>query len=329
MSITTRERTDVAMTTIASTPTGTAAQPAGPRRGAARRRRENIAGYLFMTPWLIGFVAIIGGPVVVSLYLSFTDYSILGDAEWVGVENYQRMFTEDQRFWAALRVTITYLIVSVPLVQVFALGLATLLVRGIRGLTAYRALFYVPSLIGGSVAIAILWRFIFSANGLLNNFLTAIGLPTDYSWIGMPETALSTLVILNVWQFGAAMIIYLAGLKQIPTELYEAATVDGAGGLRKFWSITLPMLSPVIFFNLLMNVVAAFQAFNTAYIVSNGTGGPADATLFYTLYLYQRGFVDFDMGYASALGWVLLVICGAIAAGLFALSRRVVFYGDE
>lgn len=204
-----------------------------------------------------------------------------------------------------------------------------MLVRGIRGLGAYRAMFYVPSLIGGSVAIAILWRFLFQGNGLLNNLLTAAGLPTDYSWIGMPETALSTLVILNVWQFGAAMIIYLAGLKQIPTELYEAATVDGAGTMRKFWSITLPLLSPVIFFNLLMNVVAAFQAFNTAYIVSNGTGGPAGSTLFYTLYLYQRGFVDFDMGYASALGWVLLVIVGALAAGLFALSRRVVFYGDE
>jgi multiple sugar transport system permease protein len=299
------------------------------KRRASRRRRENIAGYAFMLPWMLGFVLIVGGPVVVSLYLSFTDYSILGDPEWIGLENYERMFTSDPRFWAALRVTFTYLIVSVPLVQVFALFLATVLNRGIRGLTVYRALFYVPSLIGGSVAIAILWRFIFQSDGLLNNFLTAIGIPTDYSWIGTPSTALSTLILLNVWQFGAAMIIYLAGLRQVPTELYEAATMDGAGVWRKFVSITLPMLSPIIFFNVLMNIVAAFQAFNTAYVVSNGTGGPADSTLFYTLYLYQRGFVDFDMGYASALGWVLLIISGGVAALLFWLSRRVVFYGDE
>jgi multiple sugar transport system permease protein len=299
------------------------------KRGSSRRRRENIAGYAFMLPWMLGFVLIVGGPVVVSLYLSFTDYSILGDPEWIGLENYERMFTSDPRFWAALRVTFTYLIVSVPLVQVFALFLATVLNRGIRGLTVYRALFYVPSLIGGSVAIAILWRFLFQSDGLLNNFLTAIGIPTDYSWIGTPSTALSTLILLNVWQFGAAMIIYLAGLRQVPTELYEAATMDGAGTWRKFISITLPMLSPIIFFNVLMNIVAAFQAFNTAYVVSNGTGGPADSTLFYTLYLYQRGFVDFDMGYASALGWVLLIISGGVAALLFWLSRRVVFYGDE
>ena len=299
------------------------------KRLGSRRRRENLAGYAFMLPWMLGFVLIVGGPVVVSLYLSFTDYSILGDPEWIGLDNYERMFTSDPRFWAALRVTFTYLLVSVPLVQVFALFLATVLNRGIRGLTVYRALFYVPSLIGGSVAIAILWRFLFQSDGLLNNFLTSIGIPTDYSWIGTPSTALGTLILLNVWQFGAAMIIYLAGLRQVPTELYEAATMDGAGTWRKFVSITVPMLSPIIFFNVLMNIVAAFQAFNTAYVVSNGTGGPADSTLFYTLYLYQRGFVDFDMGYASALGWVLLIISGGVAALLFWLSRRVVFYGDE
>lgn len=303
--------------------------PSASRRGRARRRRENIAGYAFMTPWLLGFIFIIGGPVVVSLYLSFTDYAVIGEAEWIGLDNYVRMFTSDPRFWAALRVTFIYLLVSVPLVQVFALFLATVLNKGIRGLPAYRAVFYVPSLIGGSVAIAILWRFIFESDGLLNNVLALVGIDTSYSWIGTPSTALSTLIVLNVWQFGAAMIIYLAGLKNIPTELYEAAQIDGAGPWRQFRSITLPMLSPVIFFNVLMNVVAAFQAFNSAYVVSNGTGGPADSTLFYTLYLYQRGFVDFEMGYASALGWVLLIISGAVAALLFTLSRRVVYYGDE
>lgn len=315
------------MTTTIERSTIQASGSSGSRR--TRQRRENIAGYAFMTPWLLGFVFIIGGPVLVSLYLSFTDYAVIGKTEWVGAENYIRMLTTDPRFWASLRVTLVYLLVSVPLVQVFALFLATVLNKGIRGLPIYRAVFYVPSLIGGSVAIAILWRFVFEGDGLLNGFLGIFGIPVTHPWIGTPSTALSTLIILNVWQFGAAMIIYLAGLKNIPMELYEAARVDGAGTLRQFRSITLPMLSPVILFNVLMNVVAAFQAFNSAYVVSNGTGGPADSTLFYTLYLYQRGFVDFDMGYASALGWVLLLISGAIAALLFTLSQRVVFYGDE
>jgi multiple sugar transport system permease protein len=307
-------------------PPAVAARAARPRHV---HRRENLAGFAFLSPWLLGFVLIIAGPVVASLYFSFTDYSLLGTATWVGGENYERMLFDDSRFWRSLRVTLTYLLVSVPLVQLTALSLAVLMNRGVRGLAVYRAVFYVPSLIGGSVAIAILWTAIFSGDGLFNGLLAGIGIETDHSWIGTPSTALSTLVVLNVWQFGASMIIYLAGLRQIPPELHEAATVDGAGPTRRFVHITLPVLSPVIFFNVLMNVVGAFQAFNTAYIVSNGTGGPADATLFYTLYLYQRGFVDFEMGYASALGWGLLVLVAVAVAGLFALSRRLVFYGDE
>lgn len=316
-------------TAIFGRPKAAAARSQRRSGGRRQQRREDLAGYMFLTPWLLGLVFIIGGPFLISLYLSFTDYSILGDPVWVGLENYQRMFTSDLRFWAALRVTFTYMGVSVPLVQVFALFLAGILNRGLRGLGVYRAVFYIPSLIGGSVAIATLWRFIFQADGLLNNALGSIGFDTRFSWVGNPSTALGTLILLNVWQFGAAMIIYLAGLRQIPNELYEAATMDGAGGVRQFFSITLPVLSPVIFFNVLMNVVSAFQAFNTAYIVSNGSGGPADSTLFYTLYLYQRGFVNFNMGYASALGWVLLGISAIIAAILFGLSRRLVFYGDE
>lgn len=302
--------------------------------GTARRRaraatRDNLAGYLFMTPWLLGFVFIVGGPVLVSLYLSFTDYNLLGSPSWVGWDNYVQMFTVDDRFRASLRVTLTYLVVSVPLVQVFALMLATVLNKGVRGLAFYRTVYYIPSLIGGSVAIAILWRFVFGADGLLNGLLKAVGIDASTSWIGSPGTALYTLVVLNVWQFGAAMIIYLAGLKQVPVQLHEAAMLDGAGPVRRFVAVTLPILSPVILFNVLMNMVGAFQAFNSAYIVSNGTGGPADSTLFYTLYLYQRGFVDFDMGYASALGWFLLVLVGAAALLLFGLSRRFVFYGEE
>lgn len=304
--------------------------PSAPRRKrSSSLGRSNLAGYFFLSPWLLGFLVIIAGPMVASLWFSFTDYSILGAPQWIGIKNYETMFTQDDRFWHALTVTLTYLFLSVPLVQVFALFLATMVNRGVRGLTIYRAVFYVPSLIGGSVAVAILWRFMFESDGLLNNALGTVGVDTDYSWIGEPGTALNTLIILNVWQFGAAMIIYLAGLRQVPLELHEAATMDGASALKRFFAITLPMLSPIIFFNVLMNMVGAFQAFNTAYIVSNGTGGPSDSTLFYTLYLYQRGFTDFDMGYASALGWVLLAVVAAATVLLFLLTRRVVFYGDE
>ena len=314
------------MTLIDTTAEPVVGAPVKP--GLKRQRRQTAVGYVFMTPWVLGFVLIVGGPVLFSLYYSFTDYNLLSSPEWVGLENYRQMFTEDERFRSALKVTFTYLIVSVPLVQGFALWLAVVANRGIRGLTIYRTLFYIPSLIGGSVAIAILWRFIFSADGLFNSMLGVFGVDSTQSWIGDPDTALYTLVVLNVWQFGAAMIIYLAGLRQIPSELYEAAQVDGASPRHRFWHITLPMLSSVIFFNVLMNVVGVFQAFNTAYIVSNGSGGPADSTLFYTLYLYQEGFVNFQMGYASALGWVLLIISAVVASVLFRLSRRTVYYGD-
>lgn len=321
------------MSTLPATSRGarTSAPERPPSGGGARARRraENLAGYLFMTPWILGFLVIVAGPMIASLALSFTDFSMLGTPSFTGLENYRRMLLEDPIFWTSLRVTLVYLAVSVPLVQVFALLLAVSLNSGIRGLAVYRSVFYVPSLIGGSVAIAILWRFVFQDDGLLNGALEWIGISTRFSWIGEPDTALLTLIILNIWQFGAAMIIYLAGLRNIPGEMHEAAIMDGAGPVRRFFGVTLPLLSPIIFFNVLMNVVSAFQAFNTAYIVSNGTGGPADSTLFYTLYLYQRGFVDFEMGYASALGWILLLLVGATAAALFALSRRFVFYGDE
>jgi len=299
------------------------------RRRLGAGSRDNVAGYLFMTPWLLGFVFIVGGPVLVSLYLSFTDYSLLGSPKWVGWDNYVQMFTADDRFLSSLRVTVTYLVVSVPLVQLSALMLATVLNKGIRGLAIYRTIYYIPSLIGGSVAIAILWRFVFGADGLLNGVLGAIGIDSTTSWIGTPGTALYTLVALNVWQFGAAMIIYLAGLRQVPAELHEAAMLDGAGTVRRFVSVTLPMLSPVILFNVLMNMVAAFQAFNSAYIVSNGTGGPADSTLFYTLYLYQRGFANLKMGYASAMAWVLLAFVALFTALAFASQRYWVFYQDR
>jgi multiple sugar transport system permease protein len=303
---------------------------APPRTSLPRKpkRRDNIAGYTFLSPWFIGLILIVAGPLLASLYLSFTDYSAFGRPKWVGLENYITAFTADPRMWASAQVTLTYVAVSVPVVLVFSLLLATALNKGLKFLAGYRAIFYLPSLIGGSVAIALLWRRVFGADGLVNSALGWLGVDQDTSWIGSPSSALSTLIILHVWQFGASMVIFLAGLRQVPESLYEAARLDGAGRVRQFISVTLPMISPIILFNVLMNTIHAFQAFNSAYIISAGSGGPADSTLFFTLYLYQRGFVNFEFGYASALGWILILGIAAAVAGLFAMSRKLVHYGD-
>jgi multiple sugar transport system permease protein len=217
----------------------------------------------------------------------------------------------------------------VPLQLAFALGLAMVLDKGIRGLSLYRAVYYLPSLLGSSVAVAILWRQIFGSDGLVNKALGVLGVENATGWVSHPDYALWTLIVLNVWTFGSPMIIFLAGLRQIPRELYEAAMVDGAGPMMRFWRITVPLLTPIVFFNLVLQTINAFQAFTQSFIVSSGRGGPADSTLFYSLYLYQRGFGNLEMGYASAMAWVLLMIVGFITAINFLASRYWVFYGDE
>lgn len=297
-------------------------------RGRARLLgRDGRAAYIFLLPWLIGLVAITLGPLVASLGLSFTHYDLFTNPRWLGLANYRRM-VDDPTFHQALGVTVTYVVVSVPAILLLALGLAMLLDRGLRALTLYRALFYLPSLLGGSVAIAVLWRQVFGASGMLNQILALVHIHGP-SWIGQPSTALYTLVALNIWQFGATMIIFLAGLRQIPQSLYEAARVDGAGDLRRFWHITVPMLSPVIFFNGVLGLIRAFQVFTSAYIVSQGTGGPAGSTLLYSLYLYQQGFTDYNMGYAAAMAWVLLVLIALLTGLAFLTARFWVFYGDQ
>ncbi|WP_123305110.1 carbohydrate ABC transporter permease [Bogoriella caseilytica] len=288
--------------------------------------RQEGAAHVFLTPWLIGLVAITSIPMVASLALSFTDYNILGRPTFVGWENYERLLG-DARFWNAAEVTVTYVLISVPLQLAFALALALVLDKGVRGLTIYRSAYYLPSLLGASVAVAVLWRQIFGHQGMINQILGYFGVQGE-NWLQNPSTALSTLIVLNVWTFGAPMVIFLAGLRQIPEELYEAARVDGASTMRQFRSITLPLLTPIVFFNLILQTIGSFQAFTPAHVVSGGTGGPVDSTLFYTLYIYQQAFVNFDMGYASALAWVLLVVIAAITAVHFLLSKRWVFYGD-
>ena len=229
---------------------------------------------------------------------------------------------------SSVRVTLVYVVVSVPLLLVVSMVLALLLNKGIRFLSGYRALFYLPSLMGASVAIAVLWRQIFGGTGLVNQVLSLFGI-THGSWVGSPGTALWTIVTLNLWAFGATMIIFLAGLRQVPSELHEAAAVDGAGPVRRFFSVTLPMMTPLIFFNLLLDTIHAFQAFTGAFVVSRGSGGPADSTLFYTLYLYQQGFAELKMGYASAMAWVFLVALGVITALVFRSGSLWVHYADE
>ncbi|WP_432543733.1 carbohydrate ABC transporter permease [Kineococcus sp. SYSU DK002] len=296
-------------------------------KGPAAWRRQGKVAHVFLLPWLAGLVLVTAAPLVASLYLSFTDYDLLNAPNWVGLENFERM-VDDQRFWASATVTLKYVLVSVPLQLAFALLLAMILDRGLKGLALYRSGYYLPSLLGTSVAVAILWRQLFGHDGLLNSGLALLGIEGQ-SWLQNPSTALGTLVVLNVWTFGSPMIIFLAGLRQIPEELYEAARVDGAGRVRQFASITVPLLTPIIFFNLVLQTIGAFQTFTQAHIVSGGRGGPLDSTLFYTLYLYQQGFQNFNMGYASALAWVLLVVIGIVTAIHFLLSKYWVFYGDN
>jgi multiple sugar transport system permease protein len=289
----------------------------------------SLAPWLFLTPWLIGLLAITLGPMLASLYLSFTDYNLLGDANWVGLDNYVRVFAEDPKFMSALAVTLHYVILSVPLQLAFALAVAVVLNRGLAGLAFYRSIYYLPSLLGSSVAIALLWRQIFGSSGLINQVLALVGFPNMPAWIATPDHALDTLILLHVWTFGSPMIIFLAGLRQIPQDLYEAAAVDGAGAWTQFRRITVPLLSPVIFFNLVLQMIHAFQTFTQSYVVSAGTGGPVGSTLLYTLYIYQQAFTQFHMGYASAMAWLLMIIIAGLTALAFGTSGRWVHYAGE
>ncbi|MGA8114829.1 MAG: sugar ABC transporter permease [Actinocatenispora sp.] len=296
------------------------------RRRHRPTRKQNLWALLFLGPWIIGLLVFTAGPMLVSLYLSFTDYSLLSAPHWTGLANVRHMFT-DPVFLKSLQVTLVYVGVGVPLELAFALFVAVVLNRGMRGLGFYRSALYLPSLFGGSVAVAVLWQRVFSGNGLVNEVLALVGIQGP-AWISDPSYSLTTLIVLEVWQFGAPMVIFLAGLRQIPQSYYDAAAVDGASTWRRFRHITLPLLSPVIFFNLVLQIIRGFQAFAPAFIVSNGTGGPVHSTLFYTLYLYQEGFVNFHMGYASAMAWFLLLIAAVLTAINFLLSRYWVHYGD-
>lgn len=284
-----------------------------------------LAGYIFISPWLLGFLLLTLWPIGQSFYLAFTDYPLLADPKWTGLANYKKIFLDDDIFVKSLRVTFTYVAVSVPIRIVCSLLVAMLLVKNLRGMNVYRTAIYFPSLIGGSIAVSVLWRNIFGIDGFFNEILSWFGI-AGRGWISHPDTALGTLIALNAWQFGSMMVIFLAGLKQIPHELYEAASVDGARKVQRFFRITLPMLSPVMLFNIILGVINAFQMFTPAYIVTPRPGGPMQSTYVYAVFLYEKAFKHFQMGYASALAWVLLVIVALLTAINFYASRYWVFY---
>ncbi|MFH5181650.1 carbohydrate ABC transporter permease [Paenibacillus sp. TAB 01] len=289
--------------------------------------RQDRTAYLFLLPWLLGFFCLTLGPMLGSLYLSMTKFNLLTPPRWLGADNYVEIFKGDASFYHSLALTFQYVFLSVPIRLVFALLVALILNKGIRALGIYRTVYYIPSLLGGSVAIAIVWRKLFDGDGLLNNFLSLFGIEGP-AWIANPNYVLHTIVTLSVWQFGSAMVIFLAGLKQVPADLYEAAQVDGAGKVRQFFRITLPLLSPVLFFNLVMSIINSFQVFTPGFMIGDGRGEPLDSTLFYTLYLYLKGFSFFDMGYASALAWIMLIIIAVFTGIVFVTSKYWVFYGD-
>ena len=306
-------------------------RPEGPlaRPGAKNRvMRETLAGYGFLVPWLVGFFGLTLIPMAYSLYLSFTSYNIFSPPKWIGLDNYIRMFTNDPAFIQSAQITLVYVIVGTPITLAAALGVAMLLNYRDRGAGFFRSAFYAPSLIGGSVSVAIVWRAMFASDGPVDSGLSFFGIDIG-GWVGNPALVLPMMILLHVWQFGATMVIFLAGLKQIPKELYEAAEMDGAGPWHRFRAVTLPMLSPVIFFNLLLGLIGAFQVFASAYIISNGTGGPAGMTNFITVYLYKRGFSDGQMGYAAAIAWVLLIVVAVIALILFRTQKNWVHYSGD
>lgn len=263
-------------------------------------------------------------PMGISFYYSLCDYDILSPPEFVGLKNYIDMFTNDEVFWHSIKATLYFALVSVPLRLIFALLVAMILVKPTKATGFYRAAYYLPSIIGGSVAVAILWKRMFAPDGVVNSILGIFGIDTNFAWLSDTRTAIWTLILLAVWQFGSSMLIFLSALKQIPGSLYESAKVDGANGFVTFWKITIPMLTPTIFFNLILQIINGFRVFTESYVITDG--GPLDSTLSYVLYLYRRAFTYFDMGYSCALAWVLVAIVSVFTVILFKTQKSWVYY---
>jgi len=293
------------------------------RRWLTMSRREALHFYLFISPWMIGFLVFTAGPILASLYLSFTDYAIVGAPVWKGLANYRKAFTEDPLFWKSLANTGYYVGVGVPLRIVFAFLLAALLNTDIKGRLFYRVTYYMPSIIPG-VAASVLWLVLLNPRlGLINLLLNLMGFPS-INWLGNPLYSKPALILMSLWGVGGSMVIYLAGFQSIPDVLYEAAQIDGAGAWAKFWHVTIPLMTPTLLFNLIMQIINSFQVFASAFIMTGG--GPLNSTLFYMLHLYNNAFSFFKMGYASALAWVLFVIILLLTLLTLKWSEAWVFY---
>ncbi|RHP36376.1 carbohydrate ABC transporter permease [Lachnotalea sp. AF33-28] len=294
-------------------------------RSVRRYRKRDYAAFIFISPWIIGFLVFQAYPFLSSFVYSFTDLSMLKPYKFIGLYNFKEIFTHDQTFIQSLKVTVVYVLISVPLKLTFALFIAMLLNLKVKGIGVFKTLYYLPSILGGSVGIAILWRFLFNKNGFINQLIGRLGMPA-VDWLGSPDISLITISLLAVWQFGSSMILFLAALKQIPQELYEAAQVDGSGRVRMFFKITVPMITPIILFNIVMQMINAFQEFAAPFLITKG--GPLKATYLYGLMLYDNAFTYLKMGYASALSWIMFVIILILTALIFKSSAYWTFYQD-
>ena len=289
--------------------------------------REAIWAYIFISPWLIGFLFFTVGPMLASLYFSFTDYDIVTAPRWVGLQNYVNLI-HDELFWHSLGITFKFALIALPLNLFISYLIAVLLNQKVRGINIWRTVYFLPSVIAG-VAVALLWGRIFDPQyGVLNPFLERLGIEGP-GWLSDPQWAVPALVIMSLWSVGGNIILYLAGLQGVPTDLYDAAKVDGATAFQRFRHVTVPMTTPVIFFNLILGLIATFQYFTEVYVLTNGAGGPARATLFYNLYLYQNAFKYFHMGYASTMAWVLFIIVLGFTLLIFRSSDAWVYYEGQ
>ncbi len=288
-------------------------------------RREEISFYLFIAPWIIGFLLFDAGAIISSLFISFTNWSALSAPAYVGLANYDKLFADDL-FYKAMSNSLYYGIGSVGLGTIVSFLLALLLNQNVWGISLFRTIFYLPSVVSG-IAVAILWIMILHQDfGLVNSFLAFFGIKGP-GWLVQPEWAMPSLILMSLWGAGGSMVIYLAGLQSVPIHLYEAAEIDGANTFGKFWNVTVPMMSPVILYNLIVGFIASIQGFVLVYIMTNG--GPANATLVYGLYIYRTAFINFMMGYASALAWILLVVIIIITVIQFAVARYWVYYEGD
>ncbi|NLM09776.1 MAG: sugar ABC transporter permease [Clostridiaceae bacterium] len=291
----------------------------------SKKKKRQYIGLLYILPWILGFLIFQLYPFISSFIYSFTNYNMTSNTEFIGLKNYIDIFTKDSQFYNSLKVTIFYVFMAVPMKLIFALIIAMILNIKLKYVNFYRTIYYLPSILGGSVAVAVLWRFLFADSGLVNEILSFFGIP-KIGWLSNPKIALFTISLLTVWQFGSSMVIFLAGLKQIPKELYEAATVDGVSKAGMFFTITLPLLTPIILFNLIMQMIIAFQEFTGSFVITNG--GPMKSTYLYAMKLYDEGFLFMKMGYASALSWVLFTVILVCTALIFKSSEYWTYYED-